>query len=153
VARVLRVFERLLHGYDGTYTEQFRNSLLRDGFVTDAGTGHITSVGPAGPQFAEGSLTGLKDPAAIREQLDQIQRAISDDLALAIGRAKELIESTAKVVLAERGLPVDEKADLPALVRAAQQALRSMRHQLHRDRMAATPSNESSERWPPSRRL
>jgi hypothetical protein len=123
VARVLRVFERLLHGYDGTYTEQFRNSLLRDGFITNAGTGHITSVRPAGPQFAESSLTGLKDPAAIREQLGRIQRAISDDPALAIGSAKELIESTAKVVLAERGLPVDERADLPELVREAQHAL------------------------------
>lgn len=53
--------------------------------------------------------------SAIREQLDRIQRAISDDPAPAVGSAKELIESTAKVVLAERGLP--------ELVRQAQQAL------------------------------
>ena len=43
--------------------------------------------------------------------------------ALAVGSAKELIESTAKVVLAERGLTVSDKADLPELVRQAQQAL------------------------------
>jgi hypothetical protein len=47
----------------------------------------------------------------------------SEESALAVGSAKELIESTAKVVLAERGLPVSDKADLPELVRQAQQAL------------------------------
>ena len=120
VARVLRVFGRLMHGFDAQYTEQLRHSLRRDGYVTDPETGHITS---AGPQFAARSLAGLKDASAIREQLDRIQRAISDDPALAVGSAKELIESTAKVVLAERGLPVSDKADLPELVRQAQEAL------------------------------
>jgi Abortive infection C-terminus len=120
VARALRIFGRLMHGYEAQYTEQLRSSLRRDGYVTDPETGHITS---AGPQFAAGSLSGLKDPSAIREQLDRIQRAIADDPALAVGSAKELIESTAKVVLAERGLPVNDKDDLPKLVRRAQQAL------------------------------
>jgi abortive infection Abi-like protein len=58
-----------------------------------------------------------------QEQLDRIQRAIIDDPALAIGSAKELVESTAKVVLIERGRTVNEKDDLPALARAAQEAL------------------------------
>jgi hypothetical protein len=120
IALALRVFERLLHGYDAHYTEQFRHSLRRDGYVTDPDTGHIT---PAGPQFAAASLAGLKDPSAIREQLDRIQRAIAEDPALAVGSAKELIESTAKVVLTERGMTVSENADLPELVRQAQQAL------------------------------
>lgn len=69
------------------------------------------------------SLATLTDPSAIQEQLDRIQRAIIDDPALAIGSAKELVESTAKVVLIERGRTVNEKDDLPALARAAQEAL------------------------------
>jgi hypothetical protein len=40
-----------------------------------------------------------------------------------IGSAKELIESTAKVALVERSLPVNDKDDVPALVRQAQLAL------------------------------
>lgn len=120
VTRALRVFGRLMHGHEARYTEHLRHSLRRDGYVTDPETGHIVS---AGPQFAAGSLAGLKDASGIREQLDRIQRAIADDPALAVGSAKELIESTAKVVLAERGLPVSDKADLPELVRQAQQAL------------------------------
>jgi hypothetical protein len=81
------------------------------------------------PPTGHGSLRPLKsmatltDPTAIQEQLDRIQRAIIDDPAQAIGSAKELIESTAKVVLVERGRPVNEKDDLPALARAAQDAL------------------------------
>ncbi len=120
VAKALRVFERLMHGFEPQYTEQLRHALRRDGYVSESETGHIVS---AGAQFAESSLVGLKDVSAIREQLDRVQRAIADDPALAVGSAKELIESTAKVVLAERGLPINEKADLPELVRQAQQAL------------------------------
>ncbi|MGH3800847.1 MAG: abortive infection family protein [Pseudonocardiaceae bacterium] len=71
----------------------------------------------------QASLENLREPAAIQEQLRRIQRAINDDPALAVGSAKELIESTAKVVLIERGHAVDERADLPALVKEAQQAL------------------------------
>jgi hypothetical protein len=131
VTRALRVFGRLMHGHEAGYTEQLRHSLRRDGYVTDPRTGHIMS---AGPQFAADSLAGLKDASAIREQLDRIQRAIADDPALAVGSAKELIESTAKVVLAERGLPVSDKADLPEL-----------------DPTAPTRSSASSAESPPSR--
>ncbi|MET8139882.1 abortive infection family protein [Sphaerisporangium sp. NPDC005288] len=77
-----------------------------------------------GSRLPEQSLAHLQDPAAIQEQLWRIQRAIMDDPALAVGSAKELIESTAKVVLIERGLMIDDKADLPALVKDAQIALR-----------------------------
>jgi len=120
VMLALRVFERLMHGFEAGYTEQFRQSLRRDGYITDPASGHISA---AGPQFAAASLACLKDPSAIREQLDRIQRAVPDDPALAVGSAKELIESTAKVVLAELGVAVSDNADLPELVRQAQQAL------------------------------
>ena len=69
------------------------------------------------------SIARLADPSAIREGFDRIRRAIGDDPALAVGSAKELIESTAKVVLSERGQPFDDKADLPKLARAAQLSL------------------------------
>lgn len=99
---------------------RFLSSLRRDGYVLDEETGHLLPIGPRLPNIA---LSDLKDPSAIREHLDRIQRAVIDDPALAIGSAKELIESTAKVVLIERGLPVNDKDDVPALIRQAQQAL------------------------------
>ncbi|MDF2710347.1 MAG: hypothetical protein K0R62_5999 [Nonomuraea muscovyensis] len=120
VNRALRVFERLTHGFESQYSRAFFQSLKRDGYVLDEDSEHIT---PVGPRFSSDSLKNLSDASAIRQQLGRIQRAIIDDPALAVGSAKELIESTAKVVLKERGLPVDDKADLPALVREAQHAL------------------------------
>ena len=119
--RALRVMERLVHGYEPEYSKKFLNSLRRDGYAIDDETGHIT---PLGPRFSLESLKNLTDATAIRQQLSRIQQAILDDPALAIGSAKELIESTAKVVLNEIGKPVDDKADMPALVREAQHALR-----------------------------
>jgi hypothetical protein len=122
IDRVLRVFERLITdlGIEAQYTRNFFNALRRDGYITDEDTGHIRH---AGPQFAPASPNNLADPSAIRLQLARIQRAITDDPALAVGSAKELIESTAKVVLTERGKTISDKADLPELVRDAQQAL------------------------------
>lgn len=63
VTRALRVFERLMHGHEAQYMQQLRYALRRDGFLTDAETGHIMS---AGPQFAAGSLAGLRGAAQAR---------------------------------------------------------------------------------------
>lgn len=88
------------------------------------GSGLITPPEGAGQLRPLKSLASLRDPAAILEQLDRIQRAVDhDDPAQVIGSARELIESTAKVVLTERGRSVNNKDDLPALARQAQEAL------------------------------
>jgi Abortive infection C-terminus len=70
----------------------------------------------------EDLIAKLRDPAAIRENLTRLQRSQSDP-PLAIGTAKELIESTAKTVLQERGFEVNDKDKLPVLVRRAEEAL------------------------------
>ena len=75
------------------------------------------------PQIKEDLIANLRDPAAIREHLGRLQRTAQSDPPLAIGTAKELIESTAKTVLQERGLSVNGKDDLPALVKQSQEAL------------------------------
>ncbi len=121
VGRALRAFEWLLHGVHGPEVDKFVVSLRRDGYIVDSFTGRILS---AGPRFPTDSFANLKDPSAIREHLDRIQRALlEEDPAQLIGSAKELIESTAKVALTERGLPVNDNDDVPALSRQAQRAL------------------------------
>ena len=82
IARVLHVFERLLDGF--VDTERFRRLLRRDGYAF-SDTGEIVTVGARLPT---GSLTDLRDPTAILEQLTRIQRAMIDDPALAVGSAK-----------------------------------------------------------------
>lgn len=125
VDRACRVFEQLLIGWhDSPYLNRFYASLRRDGCTVDyPGTGLITPPADRGALRRLPSLATLTDPSAIQEQLDRMQRAIIDDPALAIGSAKELVESTAKVVLIERGRTVNEKDHLSALARAAQEAL------------------------------
>jgi hypothetical protein len=127
-------------------SSQFRQSLRRDGYQVDEQTGQIT---PAGRQLSIESIARLADSSAIREGFERIRRAIGDDPALAVGSAKELIESTAKVVLSERGQLFDDKADLPKLARAAQLSL-DWTLRPGPDRMAATVSDASSVRSQPS---
>lgn len=76
-----------------------------------------------GPKLAEDLIVNLRDPAAIREHLRRLQGMADTDPPLAIGTAKELVESTAKTVLLQLGRPLNDKADMPALVRQAQEAL------------------------------
>ncbi|MBW4718252.1 abortive infection family protein [Saccharothrix obliqua] len=122
VGRACRAFERLLAELAPGTAElrRFHDSLRRDGCTVDPATGWITP--PADPTPLR-SLAALVDASGIQEQLDRIQRTIIDDPALAIGSAKELIESTAKAVLTECGRHVNDKDDLPALARAAQETL------------------------------
>ena len=76
-----------------------------------------------GPELAEELIVNLRDPTAISEHLKRLQGIAETDPPLAIGTAEELVESTAKTVLLQLGRPVSDKADMPALVRQAQEAL------------------------------
>jgi len=69
------------------------------------------------------SLAPLKEVATafnakhMSEQVLRMESAIHSDPALAIGTAKELIETCCKTVLAERGKPVQGSPDIPALTK------------------------------------
>jgi Abortive infection C-terminus len=76
-----------------------------------------------GPELDEHLIANLRDPAAIRENLKRLQGIVETDPPLAIGTAKELVESTAKTVLLQLKREVNNKADVPALVHQAQEAL------------------------------
>lgn len=110
-------------GATGNGAWQRRRNIVDDLFGPTRKRLDVLKAGRGGPTIDEGLIANLRDPAAIKEHLDRLQRSASDDPALAIGTAKELVESTAKTVLAERGLSVSNKDDLPALVSKAQLAL------------------------------
>lgn len=126
VERALRVFEWQLRwlARQPTYAAgDFDDAaawLDRDGLVLGDGN----KMSWARPVGLEHSLHALDDPSGIRAEIDRAHRALPEDPAGAIGAAKQLVEATAKVVLHERGLPVDDNATVPDLVKAAQQALR-----------------------------
>jgi hypothetical protein len=78
---------------------------------------------PISTRLPHQSLDNLQDADVIHDHLWRLQRALSDDPAQVIGSAKELVESTAKLVLLERGISVDKDRKLPALIKEAQTAL------------------------------
>jgi hypothetical protein len=122
VRRILNVYEQALVELDLPEDERRRliHHLRRDGYqVVD----DRISSGPAS-EVADIPLGSLTDPAVIEDHLNRIRDAIDSDPNLAIGSAKELIESTAKLVITEMGQTYSSGDDIPALVRKAQRALR-----------------------------
>jgi hypothetical protein len=122
---MLNAFETVYAWGDGDWVagarERLSRHLSRDGYeITDAG--RILSRTAQGAR--EIPLEELRDASAILEHLDRITDAAEDDPATAISAAKALIEATTKVVLTELDVDFDKKADVPALVKAAQKALK-----------------------------
>lgn len=123
-ARMLRVMETAIHrmmteGRDSE-AEHIESLLKLDGFVRD-------ERGALQPQtlvaLPEGVLANLPDVSSIRYHLDRLAATTQADPEAAIGAAKELIESTAKLTLDALGQPWSDTSDLPELVRQAQKAL------------------------------
>ncbi|MEU8310358.1 abortive infection family protein [Actinomadura sp. NPDC048955] len=90
-----------------------------DGFDIDQ-SGRIR---PPETLFLDGSLGAVTDPAVIVVLLNRIRQIPPDDPMLAIGTAKELVESTAKIVLNQLRVQYSPTADMPHLVSEAQKAL------------------------------
>ena len=69
------------------------------------------------------NFDGLKEAAVVfdakylAEQIKRMEKSIDSDPELAIGTAKELIETCCKTILAERGKPVAGTPDIPALTK------------------------------------
>ncbi len=133
VRRVLNVFEEILgwlddnDEYGAKRKEELLRQLARDSYDIDD-VGRIRR-----PIFVVSSLdlSGLREPDAIFEHLDRMSGAMDTDPALAISGAKALVEATIKTVLEELGETYDDRSNVPALVKAAQKALR-----LHPDLLA-----------------
>jgi len=63
------------------------------------------------------------DVPELHRQLSRLSTAADDDPALAIGTAKELVETTCKTILQARGVSVGDSADITELVKAARKVL------------------------------
>ena len=106
---------------------KLRRLLHRDGHeLDDRGFIHPTERSTV-PELP---LEQLRNPASIREQLGRLDPS---DPAPAIGASKSLIEATSKHVLEELGIEYNDRADMAALVRAVQKALKA-----HPDEIAPT---------------
>jgi hypothetical protein len=54
----------------------------------------------------------------LAEQIRRMEDSVESDPSLAIGTAKELIETCCKTILAQRGVKISSTADIPALTKA-----------------------------------
>ena len=69
------------------------------------------------------SLDDIKETAAafdakhLADQIRRIEQSIETDPALAIGTAKELVETCCRTILSERGKPVTGTPDIPTLTK------------------------------------
>ncbi|ETJ98058.1 abortive infection protein, C-terminal domain protein [Propionimicrobium sp. BV2F7] len=126
--RAIKAMERILipispemsFSYTTTTWDVFTRYLREDGWEINL-KGEISPL-PYINHLSLLSAVELKDASAIHEQLERLRRS-QDDPAAVIGAAKELIESTAKVILNELNKTVEPKAKFNVLVKQVQAAL------------------------------
>jgi hypothetical protein len=63
------------------------------------------------------SVADALDAGWMQKEIQRLENAIERDPALAIGTAKELVETCCKSILGKRGVEVSRSADLPALTK------------------------------------
>jgi hypothetical protein len=71
------------------------------------------------------------DSKHLTEQIKRIEQSIESDPALAIGTAKELVETCGKTILTERGKPVTGTPDMPALTKETLKELKLVPEGIH----------------------
>jgi len=93
--------------------EESQEQLRRDGYAYDGGT-ILPITAAARLTDAKAIATGF-DAAHIHEQIARIEMSIDTDPTLAIGTAKELVESCFKTILNDREIEFYRNDDLPQL--------------------------------------
>lgn len=135
-SRVLVVYEHVLdelehqvkHGdeFSKKNAAATLDSLLRcvrrDGF--DWVDGHLVSArNPIQLHDIHDTITSINAPELAR-QLTRLREAVDEDPGLAIGTAKEMLETTCKAVLEDQGIAFDTGWNLPKLLKATQRELK-----------------------------
>lgn len=131
VRRVLQVFENVLHraeklaeevSFTPEWQEQRKKEveklihfLQRDGFQWVGGR-IVSGTGIASLASIKDTATGF-DARHMTDQIRRMESAVESDPSLAIGTAKELIETCCKTILAERGKPVSGTPDVSTLTK------------------------------------
>ncbi len=114
------------------YCQLYNQFLKQDGFQLVEKTklsgkpvyiGKFVGVGATpGVAAARHTLAGT-DPGYVAQQITRMEAAVLNDPSLAIGTAKELVETCCKTILTERGVSFSKNADLPELVKLTSKEL------------------------------
>jgi hypothetical protein len=131
VRKILSVYENVLNHLEGLmesgneYIEpafrSLRKWIEKDGY--EYKDGRLLPVGK-NHTLEEITYTASNfDMPELHRQIDRMKSAVEDDPGLAIGTAKELVETTCKTILEERGIQFDDNADITKLVKDARKSL------------------------------
>lgn len=85
--------------------------------------GRYVGVGVTPALTAAKATLGGTDPGYLFQQITRMEAAVGNDPALAIGTAKELVESCCKTILEAREIPFSRAADIPELVKLVAKSL------------------------------
>jgi hypothetical protein len=133
IKRVAMVFEQILINLDDNIErtpdweagidrrKKLLRYLARDGY--DFADGHLTLRSARARTIQVGTTLERIDAPELHRQIERIQGAIEKDPALAVGTAKELVESACKTILEDRGVPLDPEWDLVRLGKEARDSL------------------------------
>lgn len=107
--------------YAAAERSKILSALASDGYRYDEGqfvamgsTAHLASITASHDRL---------DAPELNRQLERIRVSIDSDPALALGTAKELVETACKTILEEHRLPVEEEWDIGRLVKETRAAL------------------------------
>jgi hypothetical protein len=133
VARLLVVYEGVLDALEQQVAREPGDNFAKEALAT-----LIKLLGRDGFNHVNGrilhkgrvaNLTTVRAAAAafdvpeLHRQLTRLQAAVDDDPGLAIGTAKELVETTCKTILHARGIEFGEHSDVTELVGIARKTL------------------------------
>ena len=131
VRKVLTVFENVLTNLEhlsenkvdwaDSYFRSLKKWIKKDGF--EYNDGKLIRIGEnlTLDHVAE-SVYGLDMPE-IQRQIDRMKSSVDDDPGLAIGTAKELVETTCKTILDDRNIEIDKNVDITKLVKETRKCL------------------------------
>ena len=125
IFRLLRVYEGVILNIEPQSPEvagKLRQHLERDGYKFEDGRLILKN-----PQARFQDLVFIAqtfDASGILAQIERIEAALETDPALAIGTAKELVESCCKTILTERNAPLGKADDLPKLIKKTMKELK-----------------------------
>ena len=109
-------------GIDDTAVDDLLRLMKRDGYAFD-GESFVSLPSKQGPPIeAIRSLASSFDLPGLHLQIDRLAHAAEEDPSLAVGTAKEMVETICKTILEDRAAPSHDQ-DLPQLVRAVAKEL------------------------------
>lgn len=86
--------------------------------------GRYVGVGITPAVSAAKATLGGADPGYLFQQITRMEAAVGNDPALAIGTAKELVETCCKTILQARKIEFSKSAELPELIKSTVKALK-----------------------------